>query len=69
MTTWCGEVPVRDDFGQIIVGTFIDGKTKQGPWTIMTLGSFAQYGVGLGAGFGQKYRYNQESKTWDKIEG
>ena len=65
---WSGPVKLHDDFGVPIVGTFIDGRTKQGPWAIMTLTSFKQHGVGLGTGLGQKYQI-QEDRRWLKIEG
>lgn len=32
----------------------IDGKTKQGPWANMCSLHFAQHGVGLGTGLGQR---------------
>lgn len=67
MTTWCGKVPVRDDFGKLIVASFIDGATKQGPWAIMTRESHALYGVGLGLGKGQLYQRNEEG-AWVKQE-
>lgn len=33
---------------------FADGATKMGPWAYMCESCFAQYGLGLGTGVGQK---------------
>jgi hypothetical protein len=55
---WNGTVKKNDDFGDKIIDSFIDGKTKHGPWAIMTPRSFALYGVGLGIGLGQRYFLN-----------
>jgi hypothetical protein len=65
--TWMGSVPKQDDYGQKIEDEFIDGKTKEGPWAMMTPVSFAINGVGLGTGKGQ--RYKKEGSRWIKIEG
>lgn len=64
---WISPVPEKDDFGLPVVGTFIDGRTKAGPWAIMSLASFKNHGVGLGVGFGQKYRLNMETKFWERV--
>ena len=45
--------------------SFIDGKTKYGPWGIMCSTCHEIYGCGLGLGLGQKY----DLKTLDKLEG
>lgn len=68
MGYWIGEVPMYDDFDLPIGKTFIDGRTKSGPWAIMQPKSFAKYGVGLGTGKGQKYEKQPDGK-WLKIEG
>jgi len=64
---WMQEVPQKDDFGMPITTEFIDGKTKQGPWAIMSLESFKQHGAGLGVGQGQ--RYLKDGNEWPLIEG
>ena len=65
---WMGEVPKQDDFNNPIKDTFVDGKTKMGPWAIMGDYSFKKWGVGLGMGKGQKYQKQPDGK-WLKIEG
>jgi hypothetical protein len=37
-----------------IVPAVVDGKTRLGPWANMCEAHFAQYGVGLGTGKGQR---------------
>ena len=42
-----------------------DGKTKHGPWAIMSETAWELYGCGqLGAGFGQKYRRNSAGEFY-----
>jgi len=66
---WLGPVGKTDDFGDKITDELIDGKTRQGPWALMTPNSFKKYGVGrLGTGYGQKYKKQPDGK-WLKIEG
>lgn len=66
---WSGPVSAKDDFGDAITDTFIDGKTKMGPWANMTPDSFKKHGAGkLGTGYGQKYE-KQEDGKWLKTEG
>jgi hypothetical protein len=68
-TRWLSPVPMVDDFGDPIVDTFIDGKTRQGPWGIMTAKSFARHGYRrLGTGYGQKYVKQADGK-WLCVEG
>ena len=59
---WLSEVPPKDDFGRKIIDTFIDGKTVQGPWALMTVDSYFRNGVGLGLGKGQLYK--KAGKEW-----
>lgn len=66
--TWAGKVPATDDFGHSITTTFIDGKTKLGPWAIMSPKSHDKYGVGLGTGKGQRY-VQRTSGAWEKDAG
>ncbi len=58
-----------DDFDQRIVDQFIDGRTRRGPWAIMTPESFAAHGSGkLGTGYGQRFQ-KQADGRWLKVEG
>ena len=42
-----------------------DGKTRHGPWAIMSETAWELYGCGrLGAGFGQKYRRNEAGEFY-----
>ena len=68
MTQWLSPVPECDDWDSPIADVFIDGRTKMGPYAIMTPASHKAYGVGLGLGKGQKYK-KQPSGKWEKIEG
>lgn len=65
---WMGKIPERDDFNRKIDNEFIDGRTRQGPWAIMTPVSHKIYGVGLGLGKGQHYRRREDGK-FVKVEG
>ncbi len=66
---WYGEVGQVDDFNSTINGEIIDGKTRQGPWALMTPQSWRLHGVGkLGTGYGQRYQKQADGK-WLKVEG
>ena len=65
---WTGDVGTEDDFGANIRDEFIDGKTRRGPWAIMTPSSWRIRGVGLGIGQGQRYK-KQPDGRWLKVEG
>lgn len=66
---WLSPVGAADDFGSPIDTVIIDGKTRMGPWALMTPDSFEKFGTGkLGTGYGQKYE-KQEDGKWLKIEG
>ena len=65
---WYGPVPNTDDFGDQIVKCFIDGKTKMGPWALMTPRSHRERGIGLGTGRGQRYKLESDG-IWYKVEG
>lgn len=65
---WLSGVGIDDDFNDKVENTIIDGKTKTGPWGLMTPASFARFGVGLGTGLGQKYEKQPDGK-WLKVEG
>ena len=45
--------------------SFVDGRTKGGPWAIMCIDCHDQCGVGLGLGCGQKYN----TETLLKVAG
>lgn len=59
---WQSPVRERDDFDFYVGDEFIDGKTIYGPWAIMTPHSFANHGVGLGTGKGQRYRKQSDGR-------
>ena len=65
---WYSPVGEADDFRMTIVDTVIDGKTRMGPWALMTPESHAAYGCGLGMGQGQRYRLRPDG-IWIKVEG
>lgn len=67
---WTAPVGGFDDFDAPITDTFIDGKTTDGPWALMTPDSWAKYGAYkvLGTGRGQKY-VKQADGRWLKTEG
>ena len=66
---WLGPMNRTDDFGYPIRNIFIDGKTKQGPWAIMSPQMWKLHGFGLlGTGYGQKYE-KQVDGRWLKTEG
>lgn len=51
--------------GELLGDTMYDGKTRQGPWAIMSPKAWEFYGAGrLGAGFGQRYRRNTEGQFY-----
>lgn len=64
---WVGSPPPNDDFGNPIGLAFIDGKTRRGPWAIMTPTSHRMLGIGLGPGKGQRYE-KQEDGRWMLVE-
>lgn len=65
---WTAPVGGFDDFDYPISKRIIDGKTKQGPWAIMTPQSYVKHGVGLGIGLGQLYEKQRDGK-WLLIKG
>jgi hypothetical protein len=66
---WMGDnINQKDDFGRPITDEFIDGKTRLGPWAIMSPTTHRIQGMGLGMGRGQRYR-KQEDGRWIKVEG
>ena len=64
---WCGEIGEKDDFGAEIGDSFVDGRTRMGPWAIMSSESFAEHGIKLGTGFGQLY--SRVGNEWVKVQG
>lgn len=66
---WGRPVGDNDDFGDQITDEFIDGKSRMGPWGIMTPKSWKTNGVGrLGTGYGQRYKKQADGK-WLKVDG
>lgn len=66
---WYGTIGDTDDYGVPVGDEFVDGKTRGGPWGIMSLASWAAHGVGrLGTGCGQRYK-RQPDGRWLKVEG
>ena len=63
---WTSPAPERCDVcGDQITDTFIDGKTRCGPWACMCPWCHQVEGVGLGIGLGQLYR--QQDGGWIKV--
>lgn len=48
--------------------TFVDGKTRGGPWALMCIACFSYHGVGLGTGHGQRYKKDGQGE-FIKVEG
>jgi hypothetical protein len=67
---WMGSsIKANDDFGNPVKDVFVDGKTKMGPWAIMSPESWRIYGVGsYGTGYGQRYCKTHDGR-WLKVEG
>jgi hypothetical protein len=65
---WVGNVGEKDDFGNPITDTIIDGVTTYGSWALMTPECHSEYGRGLGIGRGQKYVKQADGK-WLRVEG
>lgn len=53
----------------LIVLSFVDGKTDFGPWACMCLNCHSIYGNGLGTGKGQKYHKHNASDEFAKVKG
>lgn len=66
---WSGQIGPNDDFDRPIEDVFIDGRTAQGSWAIMSLESWERYGYHrLGMGCGQRYE-KQPDGRWLKTDG
>lgn len=68
---WLSPLKEMDDFDNLITDEIIDGKTRYGPWAIMTpMGWHEHSGTGgrLGTGLGQRYK-KQSDGRWLKVEG
>lgn len=66
---WGGPVPRHDDYGNPISLEFIDGRTRQGRWAMMSPESWRLFGCGsLGSGSGQQYRMVAGGR-WKKVAG
>jgi hypothetical protein len=69
---WMGTPPEKCDVcGQKFTDTFIDGKTRAGPWGMLCPGCFVRNGVGLGLGLGQQYHKETGNGgvEWIKVAG
>jgi len=54
--TWSGSPPTCCDIcGDVIIDSFVDGKTKAGPWALMCTTCHGTHGCGFGTGNGQCY--------------
>lgn len=63
---WQGSKPTNCDLCTMpLKTTFVDGRTKMGPWGLLCPTCHASHGCGLGTGNGQKY----DLKTLVKLEG
>jgi hypothetical protein len=60
----CG-TPLADPIGADETRTYVDGRTKMGPWADMCEPCFTCVGVGLGTGRGQRYN----AHTGEKVTG
>jgi hypothetical protein len=67
-TQWMGNISACDICHKPITNVFVDGATNQGPWAIMCLECFKEYGVGLGTGSGQEY-WKAEDGEFYKVDG
>ena len=66
---WCGSTIKNCDLcKKEIKDQFVDGVTDFGPWAIMCMKCFLEYGIGLGVGRGQKYKYSVDGDKWENIE-
>lgn len=66
---WTGTPPATCDLCNCTLkreGTFIDGRTKRGPWATMCHLCHFLDGVGLGTGLGQQYTLT--NGEWLKVE-
>jgi hypothetical protein len=69
MKHWMGTPPTKCDLcGKVITSTFVDGKTKSGPWGILCPSCHKSAGIGLGTGLGQQYK-KQDDSRWLKTKG
>lgn len=65
---WLGEPPTHCELCRNKLDrTFIDGKTRMGPWGIMCPACHGGHGYGLGSGRGQKYKLTDG--VYVKVEG
>ena len=67
---WLSPVGTHDDYGDEIKDIIIDGRTKEGPWALMTPKSFKENGwrPEEWQGYGQMYQKQSDGK-WLKIKG
>lgn len=61
---WMGELPTNCQICHVaLTQTFVDGKTRFGPWAIMCAGCHRDQRFGLGTGMGQRY----DAKTGEML--
>jgi len=66
---WMGQAPKNCDIcGDKVTNTFVDGKTKFGPWGFMCPHCHNDAGYGVGTARGQKYT-RQADGRWLKTGG
>jgi hypothetical protein len=73
---WNGDAPTVCDMSHDrivncknpITNEFVDGRTKQGPWGNLCPNCHARWGVGIGTGFGQRYKKAVDGNFY-KTEG
>ena len=53
-----------DVSGRVCEEFLVDGRTRGGPWAVMTVDEHARLGVGLGVGRGQLYKRDGEGRYW-----
>lgn len=66
---WIGLTPDRCDLcGTRLIESFVDGKTRMGPWACMCGACHAGHGIGFGTGRGQGYT-KDDAGRWLKTGG
>ena len=71
-TVYVGAPEACDLCQSPFAGDMVDGRTRAGPWACMCLPCHAAHGVGLGTGYGQRYRTaasGKHSGRFVKVEG
>jgi len=67
---WCGGNPTNCELcGNVIRNSFVDGKTKAGPWAIMCLDCAVGEVLKFGTGTGQQYVRHEDTNEFWKLRG